>query len=156
MPDDFDITPAGPDDGPACEAILRQLPEWFGIEEAIVEYAEQSESLPTWVARIRHEIVGFVTLERHTDAAAEIVVMGVHPDHHRRGIGRALVTTCEVYLRDEDVTFLQVKTVAPARECDAYARTRRFYRAIGFSPVQVFDDLWDEANPCLQMIKPVT
>ena len=26
--------------GPTCEAVLRSLPRWFGIEEAIVDYVK--------------------------------------------------------------------------------------------------------------------
>lgn len=34
-----------------------------------------------------------------------------------------------------------------------YERTRRFYLAAGFTPLEEFPDLWDERNPCLLMVK---
>ena len=43
----------GPVPGPSadCGRILRSLPDWFGIESAIVGYVEQVSALPTFVAR---------------------------------------------------------------------------------------------------------
>ncbi len=35
-----------------CEKILRSLPAWFGIEEAIVEYVHEVSQMPTFVAMI--------------------------------------------------------------------------------------------------------
>jgi len=79
--------------------------------------------------------------------------MGVRPETHHRGVGRALVERAEAYLRDKDAEYLQVKTLSAAHPDEGYARTRRFYRAMGFRPLQEFPTLWGEANPCLQMIK---
>jgi hypothetical protein len=33
-----------------------------------------------------------------------------------------------------------------------YARTRAFYRSLGFKPLEEFLELW-EGNPCLLMVK---
>jgi ribosomal protein S18 acetylase RimI-like enzyme len=137
----------------ACEGILRSLPGWFGIEQAIVEYVEQIAELPTFVALDDEETVGFLSIERHNEAAAEIHVMAVAPSHHRSGVGRALLDAAESHLRDRDVRFLQVKTLSDSHDSPEYARTRRFYRAMGFAPLQEFPTLWGESNPCLQMIK---
>ncbi|QDG53959.1 GNAT family N-acetyltransferase [Persicimonas caeni] len=154
MSEHLDITLAqGTQHVAACEHLLRDLPAWFGIEEAIVEYVEQIAELPTFVARTDGATVGFASLERHSDAAAEIVVMAVAPSHHRRGVGRALLERAESYLRAQGVEFLQIKTLSDAHDSPEYARTRRFYRGVGFKPLQEFATLWDEGNPCLQMIK---
>jgi hypothetical protein len=34
----------------ACERIMRGLPEWFGIEAALVAYVQDVEHMETWVA----------------------------------------------------------------------------------------------------------
>jgi catechol 2,3-dioxygenase-like lactoylglutathione lyase family enzyme len=39
------------------------------------------------------------------------------------------------------------------RPDEGYAKTRAFYRACGFRPLEEFPDLWDAQNPALQMIK---
>ena len=137
----------------ACEPILRDLPQWFGIPEATEQYLKDIEGLPTLTASFDRDAVGFLTLREHSDYAAEIHVMGVRPELHRTGIGRALVTRAEEYLCGRGVEFLQVKTLSERHPDSNYARTRAFYSAMGFRPLEEYPELWGEENPCLQMIK---
>ena len=137
----------------ACQPILRALPQWFGIPEATQQYLEDIEGLPTFMASLDGEAVGFLTLTEHGDYAAEIHVMGVRPELHRTGVGRALVTRAEQHLCGRGVEFLQVKTLSERHPDGSYARTRAFYSAMGFRPLEEFPELWGEENPCLQMIK---
>ena len=139
--------------GRVCEPILRSLPDWFGIEEATQHYVEQTETLPTFTAYRDGDAVGFLTLRLHNAYAAEIAVMGVRPALHRKGIGRALLASAETYLRDLGISYLQVKTLSASRPDASYAKTREFYLAAGFLPLEEFRELWGEANPCLQMIR---
>ncbi|MCH2138605.1 MAG: GNAT family N-acetyltransferase [Phycisphaerales bacterium] len=139
--------------GEIGEHVLRSLPGWFGIESAIVQYRETIDRLPTFVARRGDEVVGFFTVERHFPESAELHVLGVLEPHHGTGVGRALLTHAEEWLLDDGCTWLQVKTVAEARKCKYYDRTRGWYLAMGFDPLQVFPLLWDESNPCLQLVK---
>ncbi len=135
-----------------CEQILRALPEWFGIEEAIVHYRKNIESMPTWVALDNDRIVGFLTVNHHNEYSAEIDVMGVLKEYHRKGVGRTLVEHVEKLLREQKIEYLEVKTLAPSRECHDYELTRRFYVSVGFRPLEE-NNLWGDANPCLIMIK---
>lgn len=135
-----------------CEQILRALPEWFGIEEAILHYRKNIESMPTWVAVDNDRIVGFLTVNHHNEYSAEIDVMGVLKEYHRKGVGRALVAHIEKLLRKQKVKFLEVKTLAPSDPNEPYRRTRRFYASVGFFPLEE-NNLWGDANPCLIMIK---
>jgi GNAT superfamily N-acetyltransferase len=136
-----------------CDAILRSLPEWFGIEAAIVDYVQQSRGLPLFAAREAGSAVGFAALRVHTAFAAEICVMGVRAQMHRRGIGRLLITACERFCRGRGIEFLTVKTLDASRPHAGYARTRAFYLAQGFRPLEVLPTLWDPANPCLLLAK---
>ena len=151
----MDITLQGPALGQAslCEPILRALPEWFGIEEATRQYIRDVDTLPTFLAMVDDRVVGFLTFRQHSEYAAEIHVMGVHPRAHRQGAGRALVQALEAHLRAQGIEYLQVKTLSPAHPDQNYAKTRDFYLAMGFRPLEEFPDLWGEQNPCLQMIK---
>jgi len=151
----MEITLQGPLLGQAslCEPILRALPEWFGIEEATRQYIQDVETMPTYLATVDGQVVGFLTFRQHSEYAAEVHVMGVHPRAHRRGVGRALMQALEAHLREQGIEFLQVKTLSPTHPDQNYAKTRAFYRTIGFKPLEEFPDLWDEQNPCLQMIK---
>jgi coenzyme F420-0:L-glutamate ligase/coenzyme F420-1:gamma-L-glutamate ligase len=128
-----------------AERVLRDLPDWFGIEQATQEYIDGTAQLTTFAAGDD----AFLSLKRHTPSAAEIWVMGVRRERHRSGLGRALVRTAEAWCRGAGIEYLQVKTQA------GYHDTRAFYEACGFTALEVFPELWDPANPALQLIKRV-
>ena len=125
------------------------LPGWFGLPEAVDRYIQDVAELPTFAAGRR----GFLSLKLHTDSAAEIYVMGVRLESHRRGIGTALVEAGESFLRERQLEYLQVKTLGPSHPSEHYAATRRFYAARGFRPLEELTAIWGEANPCLIMVK---
>jgi GNAT superfamily N-acetyltransferase len=136
-----------------CVPLIRALPEWFGLEDAILKYAQEIEILPTFLAKAGGEVFGFLTLKQHTPYAAEILVMAVRRDAQRGGIGRALVVTAEAHARGRGVEYLQVKTLGPSNPDPGYARTRAFYEALGFRPLEELTQIWDENNPCLILVK---
>jgi GNAT superfamily N-acetyltransferase len=131
-----------------CESILRELPEWFGIEDATAAYIRDVAELPTFAA----DDDGFLAVKLHTPKSAELYVMGVRPERHRRGVGTALIAAAEDYLRERGVEYFQVKTLGPSRPSEGYERTRRFYEARGFVALEEIHGLWD-GNPCLLMVK---
>ena len=135
-----------------AEAVLRDLPDWFGIEEATRDYIESAATLPTFAVE---PDAGFLSIKRHTALAAEIYVMGVRRTHHRQGIGRALVEAAESWCRTRRIRYLQVKTLGPSRPDEGYAATRAFYEDVGFVPLEELHGLWDEANPALILVKDV-
>jgi ribosomal protein S18 acetylase RimI-like enzyme len=132
-----------------CREILEGLPGWFGIQEAVDRYVRDVAELPTFAAGRD----GFLSLKLHTDAAAEIYVMGVRPESHRRGIGTSLLEAAEAFLREREVKYLQVKTLGPSHPSEHYAATRSFYAARGFGPLEELTEIWGEDNPCLIMVK---
>ncbi len=136
-----------------CIPILRMLPDWFGMEAGIRNYEREIGNLPTFLANMDEKPVGFLSLKQHSPFSAEIYVMGVHPLFHRCGVGRSLVGAAEVYAREQGIEYLQVKTLGPARPDTGYAKTRAFYEAVGFRPLEEFRQIWDENNPCLIMVK---
>ena len=139
-------------DPAVCEKILRSLPEWFGIEESLVQYARDTSIHPTWIAEHDGTAAGFITLRRHYPHAAEVHCMGVLPRWHRRGVGGAMIQFVEERLRGDGCEFLQVKTLGQSRPDDHYELTRRFYESQGFRPLEEFSGLWP-GNPCLLMVK---
>jgi len=135
-----------------CDRILRGLPDWFGIEEAIVNYVRDLQNMETWIAEADGECVGFSAINQHNEYSAEIHVMAVAEEYHRQGIGRQLVEHSEATLLSRSVEFLQVKTLSPSRPNTHFERTRRFYERMGFRPLEE-NLLWGERNPCLIMVK---
>lgn len=147
------ITAARLGQSAVCEPILRSLPEWFGIEAALQDYLRDIDTLPTLLACKGADVLGFLTLKQHSPWAAELYVMGVLPQAHRQGIGRALVIHAAALLRQQGIEFFQVKTLAPSHPDPGYTRTRAFYAALGFRPLEILPLLWDADNPCLIMVK---
>ena len=138
--------------GEICAAILATLPHWFGMPEANADYARMADSHPTFVATA-DAAVGLTTITRFGGFAAEIHLMAVRPEHHRVGVGRAMLGAAEEWLRGLGVEYLQVKTLSPSRADAGYEKTRAFYEAMGFRPLEEFPLLWDPSNPALQLIK---
>ena len=139
-----------------CEKILRALPDWFGIEESIVQYIKDADEMPTMLAKDDDDVVGFLTIKKHFSKTAEIHCMGILPQYHGKGIGKILIKKLENYLKDSGVKMLQVKTISEDSDCKFYTKTREFYKSVGFIPLEVFPKLWDEANPCLQLVKIIS
>jgi GNAT superfamily N-acetyltransferase len=79
----------------SCEEILRALPEWFGIEEALVQYVRDLPGLETYGAEASSGLIGFIALRSHNRYSSEIHVIGVRPEHHKQGLGRALIAHAE-------------------------------------------------------------
>jgi len=94
-------------------------------------------------------------VRHHTPVASEIELLAVRRDLHRAGIGRRLVGRVESDLRSRGVRLLEVKTRGPSGESVEYERTRAFYDAIGFLPLEERTDIWGPHNPCLIMVKPL-
>ena len=131
-----------------CERVLRDLPEWFGIEDATASYIRDVAELPTF--GIGDD--AFLSLKLHTPLAAEVYVMGVRRARHRQGLGSTLLRAAEAYLKARAIEYLQVKTLGPSDPDAGYARTRSFYLARGFAPLEEIHGLW-ESNPCLLLVK---
>lgn len=139
--------------GKTCGMILRQLPEWFGIPEEIEKYERETPALPTIVATLDGKAVGFLAIKQHNNWCSELYVLGVLPQHHHQGIGRAMIAKAEAYCRKKGVEYIQVKTLGASNPDEHYAKTRAFYISLGYRPMEEFSTIWDEANPCLILIK---
>ena len=101
--------------GQICRDILCDLPEWFGIPEAIGDYVRSVEDLPMFGFRSDGLIVAFLSVKQHTTANAEAFVLGVRRNWHRRGIGRLLIDYAEGWLVARQIRFFTVKTVSADR-----------------------------------------
>ena len=135
-----------------CTDILEKLPEWFGIPEATEAYIRCSSHMPFFAVNLESKAVGFIAIKENNQYTAEIYVMGVDPNYHRKGIGRSLVSSAIEWCRDHGHKFLQVKTLDESHPDINYACTRKFYETIGFRPLECLPELWGKDNPCVIMI----
>ena len=136
-----------------CKEIIESLHDWFGIESSNQEYIERSIETDFYAAYIFDKEVGFFSIISHFSQTSEIYVCGILQDFHRQGIGRKLLLVIEADLKRKGVKFLTVKTLSASHPDEGYAKTREFYKACGFVPVEEFKELWGKENPCLFMVK---
>lgn len=128
------------------------LPQWFGQPDSNLRYAEQAEVLTGYVARVEDEARGMLLLKAHSRHSIEVYWLGVDPNWHRAGIGRALVeATCKAAQAD-GVKFLFVSTLHPRETYEPYQRTRHFYEAMGFQYV-LEEQAPKEGNPLAYYMK---
>ncbi|MDD3383709.1 MAG: GNAT family N-acetyltransferase [Bacilli bacterium] len=138
-----------------CSTILHDLPEWFGIPLATKEYIENSKRMLMFVYYEGENALGFISLEPHNPFTIEIHVMGVKRAYHRQGIGKTLINECKRYAKSNGYKLLEVKTLDYRNPDYNYAKTREFYRAMGFIPLECLEDLWGKENPCLLLVLPL-
>lgn len=146
------IEPLSAEHVASCVAVMRQLPAWFGIEQAIQNYAKDLASCDGFLATQDGAVLGFVGLKRYGSHAIELNVIGVLPQHRRNGIGSRLLRTVENEARESGVRFLHTKTLSASKPNEAYEQSREFWRAAGFLPLDEHL-LWGPSNPCLILLK---
>jgi len=141
------------EDAAACDAIVAGLPYHFGYERGVAACAEAVRSQEGFVAAIDERVVGFLTFEAHSAESVEITWMAVHAEHRRRGIGRSMIEHASANLAARGVRFVSVLTLGPSVPedvPDGYDGTRRFYRAVGFTPLRELDlRSWDDESALL-------
>ena len=138
-----------------CERVLRSLPNWFGIEESLLEYAQSTSHLPTFVIHDQSQIVGFLSLQEHFRESWELNCIAIDSAFRGQGLGKRLHEHAEHWLCSKGAEILQVKTLAACHPSKAYAETREFYGALGYKSVEIFPSLWAAHLPVLQLIKVI-
>jgi ribosomal protein S18 acetylase RimI-like enzyme len=140
-------------DADACDAIVRELAEWFGVEEGVADCGRAVRTQAGLVALDEDRVIGFLTYAPSGDAW-EITWMAVHPDRRRMGFGRSLISTMAAGLPPGDTIVVKTLSDRDGDPGPAYAATRRFYRALGFTPVAELD-IWGPDDPCQVLARPV-
>lgn len=133
--------------------ILKDLPEWFGIEESTLEYIRNVHNYPFVAAYINDEAVGFYSIREENSTVLDMYVLGVMKEYHNKGIGKKLQEFVDDYARAKSYEFLIVLTLAEKAQNKEYLQTREFYLKRGFIDLYQNDDIFDENNPCQIMLK---
>jgi ribosomal protein S18 acetylase RimI-like enzyme len=133
--------------------ILRKLPEGFGNEEGLQKYVNTVHKYPFWAAFDNNNCIGFFSGKIHYNRTGDIYVCGINPKYHGNGIGTLLYKMMEKYFIENDCEYIIVKTLSEINTDENYAKTRCFYKKMGFNELITLTEMWDENNPCLIMIK---
>ena len=110
---------------------LLYRPEWRAAQAAAVRgncLADDAESFV--LATADGVVVGFVVLRQDEKESLGMVEMiAVHPDHQRRGHGRALMEFAVQRFRDRGLALINVATGGDP----GHAPARALYEAVGFT-----------------------
>ena len=126
------------EDYEAIESIARALsPKWF-TDSAVQEIVHAVRNERGFVAISNSRSLGFATCRERSDGVtADLTWIGVHPDFHRRGVGRSLIEAVELEFGKRGFKALEVCTVAGTVDYEPYALTRKFYSAMGFAEMEI-------------------
>jgi GNAT superfamily N-acetyltransferase len=149
-----DVTVERRNDPAAVERILRSLPEWFGIEDSLLEYVADAGTAESYLAVEDGEIVGVALVHEHFPRSAELTLIAVHAERRHGGLGSALVEAVVDSLTARGFLLLEVHTVGPSYEHDGYAATRAFYGRSEFVAMHEFHGL-DWPGPTVIMVRPL-
>ncbi len=136
-----------------CKKILKDLPEWFGLEAANKSYIEGVRDKLFFAYKDKDEYLGFVSLEETSDISCDMYVLGVLKKYHKEGIGTKLVKFAENEARKLNKEYIIVKTLSDSDPDKNYQKTRAFYFKNGYRMLEELKDLWGEDNPCAYWIK---
>lgn len=83
-----------------CNDILRSLPEWFAVEESIVDYTRKVQDMIFYIALEDTNPIGFIAVKTHNEFTAEISVMRIMSDFQRKGTGTSPIKRVEKFCID--------------------------------------------------------
>jgi ribosomal protein S18 acetylase RimI-like enzyme len=107
------------------------------------EMLDETEKI--WFTWIQQEIpvsIGYCAPEELTDKTYNLYAIGVKNDLQNKGIGKAMMTFIEEYLKREGKRVLIVETSSMPE----YENTRAFYLKIGYTQEAVIRDFWKEGD----------
>jgi ribosomal protein S18 acetylase RimI-like enzyme len=142
---DVTIRPFQESDRDSMLALAGSLDEWFN-DEGLAQMERDFASHKGFVAVDREGLVGFVTWRRVDARSADLSWLAVEREHHRKGAGTSLLRALTERLRTDGIHRLEVSTVADSLDYEPYARTRAFYRALGFKDLRVDRDFFGDGD----------
>ncbi len=107
-------------------------------------------------AFLGNKMIGFITFKEQNPDVIEISWLAVMPKHRKQGVGSELVKNSLDKLNNK-YKICEVKTLAETHKDTGYARTRNFYKKLGFISLEIIHPYpgWDKDSPCQIFIKPL-
>ena len=131
-------------------AIAKNLPSFFN-DVGIASMTKDFESHEIWGAFVKENLSGFISLRKADKRSLEVSWLAVKKDSQGIGIGSALIKEVLNKYAEKGFSICYVKTLAETVEDEGYAKTRSFYKNLGFCTLEIIDPYpgWSEGNPCL-------
>ncbi len=140
----------------ACILITKELPGWFGQEEANNQYAEDAEKFPAIAVELNDRIIALLVYKELDDQDLNMKVINIHwqgilPDFHRTGVGLNLLSLLEDIAEEKNIKTLTVETLDPEMKDKHYLKTYAFYESVGFKTCKHFK--YDDNHLMVKMSK---
>jgi mycothiol synthase len=160
------------------ESVLRVLAEAMPLDPiSVTKFTRQVlldqnfRKAGALVAEVEGRVVGFcLAMARHMpleNAASDaergyITLLGVLPDHRRRGIGMALLAAAENYLREQKRSLIMVSSYSPGYfipgvDVNGYSEAMEFFSRHGYQevyrPLAMQTSLWNWETPAWVLLR---
>ena len=105
-------------------------------------------------AYTENKMVGFIVFKELNDQAVELAWMAIEPKYQNQHIGTFLVKE-GIKLLPKKYIICETKTLSETDPDPQYARTRNFYKKLGFIPLETINAYpgWGKDNPCQIFVK---
>jgi ribosomal protein S18 acetylase RimI-like enzyme len=126
----FLVRPLEPADHSTVVRLAQALHGWF-TADGVSEISTDMKYQPGLVAMDGDTMVGFILFTAN-EGKGKLSWIGVNRDRHRAGAGRLLVRGMVNRMTADGITEVYVDTLGESVDYEPYARTRAFYRGLGF------------------------
>lgn len=129
--------------------IAKDLPDFFD-KAGLISLEKNLEQQELYGAFTGASMVGFIILRKADIASLEISWLAVRSNSQRQGMGSKLVKDSLNIFSTKGYKICYVKTLAETVENIGYAKTRAFYKKLGFYTLEIINPYpgWTVDNPC--------
>jgi ribosomal protein S18 acetylase RimI-like enzyme len=130
-------------------SLAKDLPDFFS-KTGLISLEKDLEEQILYGAFTGTRMVGFIILRKADIASLEISWLAVKSNSQRQGIGSKLVKDSLNLFSTKGYKICYVKTLAETIENIGYAKTRAFYKKLGFYTLEIISPYpgWTVDNPC--------
>ena len=138
-----------------CEKITRDLPAWFGREDANQQYFEDARKHTAIAAFDQDNAIGLLVYKEEFESDLYSTVLNIHwlgvlRSYHRQGVGKILLKKLIEIGSNRNVDTVTVETLDPEVKNDHYLKTYNFYKACGF---KIFNQFEEKGTKMVRMVK---